>query len=241
MIYYYSGTGNSQWVAEQLALQTGDVASDLIKTKGDLNCAGLTIGLVFPIYAWGIPESVLNFVKQLTGQPVFAYGVCTCGEEAGAAMEHLDKIWPMNSTYSVAMPSNYIMGAATEPENVIRQKIAQAKLQLNTMAGQINDRQPVSAVAKGRFAWFKSGMISFGFNRLGRRTQPFFVTDKCISCGKCAKNCPAQTITLIDGKPHWGPKCYQCSACINGCPVQTIEYGKGTASRIRYQFKNYQD
>ena len=25
MIYYYSGTGNSQWVAEQLALQTGDV------------------------------------------------------------------------------------------------------------------------------------------------------------------------------------------------------------------------
>ena len=55
MIYYFSGTGNSQWVAEQLALQTGDVASDLIKTKGDLNCAGLTIGLVFPIYAWGIP------------------------------------------------------------------------------------------------------------------------------------------------------------------------------------------
>lgn len=30
MIYYFSGTGNSKWAAEQLAAKTGDAAVNLI-------------------------------------------------------------------------------------------------------------------------------------------------------------------------------------------------------------------
>lgn len=240
MIYYFSGTGNSKWVAEQLAVQTHDEATDLIKTRGTIKVEGLTIGLVFPIYAWGIPEPVKHFLNQLTGKPSFAFGVCTCGSEAGKAMDHLQNIWSMNSTYSVVMPSNYIIGAPTESEGSIHQKIAQATTQLQTMASQINDRRSVKAVTEGKFAEIKSSLVAPSFNRFARRTGPFFATERCISCGECVENCPAQTINLIDGKPHWGKKCYQCTACINGCPVQAIEYGKGTATRTRYLFKNYQ-
>ena len=30
MVYYFSGTGNSKWMAEQLALKTGDVAVNIV-------------------------------------------------------------------------------------------------------------------------------------------------------------------------------------------------------------------
>lgn len=33
MIFYFSGTGNSQWVAEQIAALTGDTAYDIVKVN----------------------------------------------------------------------------------------------------------------------------------------------------------------------------------------------------------------
>ena len=58
-----------------------------------------------------------------------------------------------------------------------------------------------------------------------------------IPCGAGigAANCPAQAITLENGRPVWTKKkCLKCCACINRCPVKAIQYGKKTASRGRY-------
>ena len=41
MIYYFSGNGNSRWVAEQIAAATNDAVeniSDYIKNKKELQC-----------------------------------------------------------------------------------------------------------------------------------------------------------------------------------------------------------
>lgn len=236
MIFYFSGTGNSKWVAEQLALKTNDVAVKMVGFSEVPSIDGKSVGLVFPIYAWGVPEPVLEFVKKITGKPEFSFGVCTCGDEAGNAMKNLSRIFTLNSTYSVAMPSNYIMGSDVESDDSIAEKIAKAKTKLNTIAAQIVAKQSIHDVNKGTFAWIKSSLGNFGFNTFTRSTTPFYVTEKCIACGDCAENCPANTITMVDGKPHWGEKCYQCTACINRCPTRAIEYGKGTTTRGRYQF-----
>ncbi len=236
MIYYFSGTGNSKWVAEQIALKTNDTAVNMVEQSLVSSVDQQTIGLVFPIYAWGAPELVLEFVKKLVGQPLFTFGVCTCGSEAGNAMEKVSAIFPLNSMYSLAMPSNYVMGAAVESREIIVAKIAKAKEKLKTIAAQIVAQQAVVDVNKGKSPWVKSTLANLGFNRFSRSTKPFYVTEKCTSCGLCAKNCPANTISMIDGKPHWGEKCYQCTACINRCPVSAIEYGKETSTRGRYEF-----
>lgn len=237
MIYYFSGTGNSKWAAEQLAALTKDEAVNMIGCKEVVLIDGQTVGIVFPIHAWGIPDPVQEFVKKLTGQPAFTFGVCTCGDEAGEAMNKLNSLFPLNSSYSIALPSNYIMGADVESEDSIRSKIENAWLKLKAIAAQVLARQSVHDVNKGTMSWVKSNLANFGFNRFARSTKPFFVTAKCNSCGLCAEICPANTISLIDGKPLWGEKCYQCTACINRCPTQAIEYGKSTATRGRYQFK----
>jgi len=198
-----------------------------------------TLGIVFPIYAWGVPEPVLEFVKRLNSKPSFTFGVCTCGAEAGDAMHKLNLILPLNSTYSVSMPSNCIMGADLESNESISSKITKAKVKLEMIAAQVNARQSVHDVNKGPLAWIKTNLANFGFNMAARSTKPFYVIDKCISCRECAENCPANTISMVDGKPQWVEKCYQCTSCINRCPTQAIEYGKGTAARGRYQFTEY--
>ncbi len=239
MIYYFSGTGNSRWVARLLAEKTGDSAADLTGVSRIPDLSGTTFGIVFPIYAWGIPEPVREFLSRLRGRPDFSFGVCTCGEEAGLAMTRLRTLFPMDSTYSVALPSNYIIGEDVESEASIRRKIEAAEVQLRSMAVQISGRQPVDEVNKGSLFRVKSGIISPLFDRFARSTKPFSVDDCCTSCGLCAQLCPAQTIRLENGKPRWGSNCYQCTACINRCPVQAIQYGKSTARRRRYYFEMY--
>lgn len=65
MIFYFSGTGNSAWVARQLAKLTGDVARDIttVKELPDPD-SKRQIGFVFPIYAWGVPEIMVEFAKN---------------------------------------------------------------------------------------------------------------------------------------------------------------------------------
>jgi NADH-quinone oxidoreductase subunit F/NADP-reducing hydrogenase subunit HndC len=61
------------------------------------------------------------------------------------------------------------------------------------------------------------------------------VTEKCIGCGICAKNCPVSAITPVQG---WTPpaespkkkppmvidqsKCIKCGECINGCKKEAV-------------------
>lgn len=88
MIFYFSGTGNSQWVAEQLGALTGDQVQDILKLDKAPSLSGETqVGFVFPVYAWGVPQPMLDFVKSLPKTNGFSFGVCTCGEEAGLAMK----------------------------------------------------------------------------------------------------------------------------------------------------------
>ena len=52
MIFYFSGTGNSRWAAEQIAALTGDKAHDITKPNDMSELKHQTqIGLVFPVYA----------------------------------------------------------------------------------------------------------------------------------------------------------------------------------------------
>ena len=238
MIYYFSGTGNSKWIAEQLASIMGDRAVNMVECSQVQSMDNQTIGIVFPIYAWAAPGAVLRFVKKLEGKPAFTFAVCSCGGEAGYAMEKLNAIFPLNSRYSVVMPSNYIMGADVESEDIIASKIAKAKNQVGIIAAQLNVKQSVVDVNYGKLSWIKSNLANYGFNTFGRSTKPFYITDKCTSCGQCAEECPANTIRIVEGKPHYlSKKCYMCTACINRCPVMAIEYGKATCLRSRYQFK----
>ncbi|NKF05552.1 NADH-quinone oxidoreductase subunit NuoF [Clostridium gasigenes] len=50
------------------------------------------------------------------------------------------------------------------------------------------------------------------------------ITDKCIGCTKCARNCPQKCITGRLKERHIldSSKCIKCGLCLNQCPVKAI-------------------
>lgn len=243
MIYYFSGTGNSKWVAGRLAALTDDRVeniADLLK-EGPAEVvpkAGEPVGLVFPIYAWGAPRIVERFCKllRLSGES-FAYAACTCGDEAGNAMEHLQKIFPWQSACSVAMPNNYVPMADVDGEALAKSKVQKAEQQIQLFAASVRNKERIYSVHAGPLAGLKTAVVCPMFNTYARSTKPFTAGDDCTSCNLCQKICPVSAISMQNGKPVWVKKhCTQCMACINRCPQRCIQYGAGTKGRGRYTF-----
>ena len=47
------------------------------------------------------------------------------------------------------------------------------------------------------------------------------ITDKCISCGACAANCPVSCIAQKGEKYEIDPEqCISCGTCASVCPVE---------------------
>lgn len=50
------------------------------------------------------------------------------------------------------------------------------------------------------------------------------ISDRCISCGACAENCPVECIYEAEGKFFIdADRCIECGTCREVCPVDAPE------------------
>lgn len=66
-LYYFSGTGNSLKIAQDLAAKLGDAnvisISNIMKKDLKVLLSSDKIGIVYPVYIWGIPKIVFQYIK----------------------------------------------------------------------------------------------------------------------------------------------------------------------------------
>jgi ferredoxin len=254
MIFYFTGTGNSKWVAGTAAEAFSEKAiavSDYL--KGDTFdipeftlTSGERIGFVFPVHSWGIPPVVRKFIKQLcfngyAGQTIF--GIFTCGDECGYTKEMFLKLihskgWECRHVCSVQMPNNYMLlpGFDVDSKELEHQKTENAKSLLPKIIQAIRDDTPINEYSKGSMSFLKSRVIYPLFCKYALNSRPFHTTAACTSCGICVKKCPTKNISITD-RPVWGNHCTQCLSCINRCPARAVEYGNSSQKKGRYYFK----
>ena len=97
MIFYFSGTGNTKWAAEQLALATGDelryIPDEIRKEKCEYTLQeGERLGFCFPTHGWQPPRIVRDFIGKSTFKNVsYVYALTTCGDNMGYAMRIFNK------------------------------------------------------------------------------------------------------------------------------------------------------
>ncbi len=247
MILYFSGTGNSKYVAKRIADALGDEIvnlNDRIKA-GDTSLVetGERVIIVTPTYAWRIPRVVCDWLlkTELRGTRL-AWFVMTCGSEIGNADKYnrelcAEKAISCMGTAQIVMPENYIAMFSAPQADKARQIVAQAEPSIDRAIAAIQSNQSFAPTRNNLYDRFMSGPVNPIFYKFFVKADAFTVSDTCIGCGQCAKRCPMNNVTLEDGKPIWGKACTHCMACICYCPVSAIEYGKKSVGQPRYHFE----
>ena len=155
MIYYYSGTGNSAYVARKLADKFGVDAVNIgerIKTGLMEAIKDDTVILVTPTYCWRVPRIVEDYWNQIEVEAETLYLVMTCGSGIGGAPVYEEKMareknLVYGGAFEVIMPENYIaMFDAPKPEPLSPRPIKKS------MKSQIESRRKKPARKKRAFS-----------------------------------------------------------------------------------------
>ena len=97
MVFYFSGTGNSQLVAVRIAEMTGDKAVSINRymKKGEKAVFRSERPLVFvaPVYSWRLPRVVEQWIMENDFEGSRdAYFILTCGGSGGNAAVYAEKL-----------------------------------------------------------------------------------------------------------------------------------------------------
>lgn len=247
MILFFSGTGNSRFIAERLADALDDEllslnnrikSNDFSEIKADKPLIICT-----PTYAWQIPHIVEKHLNStvLSGNKS-TYFIMTCGDDNGNAASYIkafckEKKLDFMGCISVVMPENYI-AMFSAPSDSQAQKIIEKSLSaIASISEEIRQGVVLADKTISIADKLKSGIINKAFYAFCIKASKFYASSKCISCGKCVEACPLNNIELKDGKPIWSKTCTHCMACICRCPTEAIEYSTKSHGQNRYVCK----
>ncbi len=248
MVLYFTGTGNSRFVAEKIADFLGDGLLNIGERIKENNFGEIhdekRFVIVVPTYAWRIPRIVENFLKKtaFSGSKKFWF-VMDCGGEIGNAEKYLvslcgEKGFDYMGVFPVVMPENYVAMFSVPSKEEAREIVAKAVPLIESAAKTIKDGKKFSKPRNNLYDRFMSGPVNTLFYSLFVKADAFTADERCVGCGKCEKLCPLGNIKLENKKPVWGKNCTHCMACICYCPTEAIEYGKKSVGKRRYRFEN---
>lgn len=179
MIFYFSATGNSRYVAERIAAATGDETISIPdRCKSDrfsFDETDKTVGIVCPTYSWGLPSIVQEFLEKLTLRSRPSYLWFAAAEPqidriiqliqsrtSGDFMQRKMPLWLAKSVYAIEYPSM----RQTHHFHVEDSCIG---------CGLCARNCPVSAIQL-------------------RDKRPVWVKEQCVMCLSCLHHCPKSAI-----------------------------------------------
>ena len=247
MVFCFSGTGNSRYIANRIAAALQDNLVDLnakIKSNDHIPVqTGRSVIVVAPTYAWRIPRVVSDWLTQtaLIGAKRIWF-VMDCGGEIGNAAKYNRRLAAQKrlrdmGTAQIVMPENYIALFNTPQPAAAEKIVHRAEPKIADVIACIRAAQPFPAPRNNLYDRFMSGPVNPIFYRFFVKADDFQANDSCIGCGQCVQKCPLNNIRLTDGKPLWGSACTHCMACICYCPTEAISYGKKSAGKPHYRFE----
>ena len=157
MIFYFSSTGNSKYAAEKIAEMNGDrlVSIGRAMKSNELHYKigeHEDIGFVTPVYYWGIPDIVYEFLNHVRldghGTDRYIYHVVTFGSVTGGAnamlMNALRKNFGLmlSATFAIRMVDNYtpLYDCSNQKKNA--EVLAAAEPAIREAAEKIKAREP---------------------------------------------------------------------------------------------------
>lgn len=244
-IYYFTGTGNSLAAAKSLASKHQDSELQpipkLIKEGKKITAEpNSNIGIVYPMYAGGLPNIVVKFFELIDlTKAEYVYSLITEGGNWGSPSKQISALaeksgHKLNSAWWVQLPDNYIP-MSNPPEKIKQEKMfedADSKISAiaENIIGRKNEIETMAITGK-----IFAGLLYKSFlKHITDFDKKFVVNSDCTNCSICVDVCPVNNIKDVNGKNEWQHHCEGCLACLQFCPKQAISCGGKTSSRIRY-------
>ena len=242
-IYYFSGTGNSLYGARKIAENLGECTiqsiPELILSGHQIVCPPGTIGIVCPVYSWGIPLIVADFVKKADlSAAKYVFVLLTYGFLPGAAEDVIYDIMDAagrapDYVTKVKMADNYLPVFNPPKGEKLETLMASAREGLEIAAQDIKEKK--RKVPHSFFLLKFMGRLLYRSMKGDNLDAPFHIDPTCNGCGTCEKVCPVKNITIEEKKPVWHHHCENCFACVHHCPQKAIQYGSKTQGKDRYR------
>jgi Formate hydrogenlyase subunit 6/NADH:ubiquinone oxidoreductase 23 kD subunit (chain I) len=248
LIFYFSATGNSEYVAKKIAKKEHDRVISIPKAIANKEYVYQLkehekVGFIMPVYFGGLPSIILYFLENLellNIRGTYFYHVLTCGENTGEASAQLNKTiqkkgYTLSARYGIVMVGNYVPLYRMPNAIDAKKKLDESEKQIEVVCKAIHncaygDQNTVKGLMARQFTNFAYPMYAHG-----RKTKHFKLTEDCSGCGLCERICPCQAIELQGNRPAWKRKrCVYCMGCLHQCPKMAIRYKKVTENKGRY-------
>lgn len=239
MIFYFSGTGNSEYVAKRLAEALkepcGSIAECMRNEWFEFALRdNETVGFVVPVYYFGLPSIVEEFLERFKIYPAcatctpYVHFTATYGAVSGRVdwffQQALAKRQSaVSALFGVKMVDNWTpMYDASDAEKNAQTNAA-AEAQIDRIIENVKRREVVDLL-EDRSTLEKAQEYYASYEDV-RATSHLSVTDACVGCERCAQECPVLAIEMQEGRPVWvKDHCVMCVHCLHACPAFAIHY-----------------
>jgi flavodoxin len=196
MIFYFSATGNSKYVATRLAEATDDSTVSITECLKTQNYTFDTkgnerIGFVTPTYFWGLPSVVCDFLNKLElrlpdSSHSYIYHVATFGTTTGQVSHIFNELLgkrglSLNGRFSVQMPDTWTPIFDLNDKEKIEKINHQAEKQIAEASEKI--KQEVAGDFSRRKVPMALVKLYHPLYEKQRMTKYFTLEDSCIGCG----------------------------------------------------------
>ena len=224
MVFYFTGTGNSLYVAKQL--EPAPVSIPQVMRHPNLEFTSDRIGIVAPVYGHEVPSMVKDFLKKAVFHTDYFYMILTYGNRHGGAAELAKQLCDecgvvVDYINVVLMVDNWLpsfdMNEQKQIDKKIDDQLAVILADVNACKSMISPVTDADRAAHRQFLGNMEKMPADAWQHLIK------VTDACIGCGICEKVCPFASIRVEEGKAvHIPGNCQTCLACAHACPQKAI-------------------
>ena len=230
-IFYFSSTGNSLYIAKRIGDSFSESVFFIPHYQGGFD-QFQDIVIVSPVYSFGLPKHVYDFLITLPKTPAI-YVVLNYGGMMGGADYYtyqLAKTHKVNirAVYAVKMPENFTLTFST-PQLYNRMILKSAEKKTERLIDRIKSKQEHLPSKK------KTNEAAYEKNKANWHllAADFSVKDNCTKCKKCIRLCPVENIAIVEDKIRFSDKCVACLGCYHRCPQKAIVY-KNKHKKDRY-------
>lgn len=238
VIYYFSGTGNTARIAELMQSEFcgKDQECEIIPIESitlneePLRMQGYDlVGIGYPVHAMDAPQIVYDFIDLLPKARQAYFMFKTAGSTllyGGSSYKLKAKLanlgWRLRHEELYKMPPNMFRFPSKKKLERLYHDVTQ---QIPNVVGQIlnGEKKVLPDSELQRVAYKFADLEKHGCKQSSDR---WFVSQDCISCGLCAKQCPTHNIRLVENKLVFGQTCILCLRCWWHCPTRALKHSR---------------